>query len=164
MKNFKYTLLLIVTVIVFNSCKKDDPTESTEVDSFIMKIDGEEVVEGTTLIKEYNVVGEEGELGFHITNQKDEPIILRATISSNDVGANMEFCFASCSANINDEFTEVKTIPVGHTTTTAETHIFNNQDGSRDYECTVKINEIDESGNNVANGKALFFTYKYVAP
>ncbi len=169
MKNLKYFTLLLVIVTIFSSCKKDDveDTDNTvdPVIPFTIKIDNEEVVEGTTLVKTYTVVGEDGQLSFNITNKLDESINLKSTVVSivGD-GTDMQLCFETCSSNIVAGTTEIKTINSGVTTTNAATHIYNAQVGNRNFECTVKINQVDDNDVDIVDGKELMFTYKYVAP
>lgn len=171
MKKLKFILLpLLIFTIVFSSCKKDDvdPDPTQDIPVFTLKIDGVEVEENTqdsAVIKSYTVVGDAGKLGFHITNNKNEDIKLRMTVVNVLAGANgdgVELCFATCVTSINLNDTEVRTIIVGHTTTTAETHILNTQVGNRDFECTLKINQVDDNEADIPNGKEVYFTYKYM--
>lgn len=167
MKKIIYIItLVVVSSIILTSCKSDDPDPIVEeVIPFTLKIEGEEVVENTILVKTYNVVGEAGELGFNITNNTNADIDLKMTVTSVEGnGDGMQLCFKTCSANINVDDAEVKTINAGHTTTNVETHVFNGQVGDRDFSCTIKINQVDGNGNDIASGKSVSFTYKYVAP
>lgn len=167
MKNLKYILLLTLMVGFLSSCKDDDPVEEpvVQVDPFIIKIEGEEVVASATTVKTYNVVGDAGEMGFNITNKTNASIDLRMTVVGvTGGGEGMQLCFTTCSANINLNDTEIKTINAGQTTTNVQTHIYNGQVGDRDFECTIKINQVDSNGSDIPSGKELNFTYKYVAP
>ena len=142
---------------------------SVQGEPFSLEIDDVEVeasTQATAYEKTYHVVGADGELGFHLTNNKDEAIKLRMTIV--DVldganGADMQICFATCSAEVNLGDTEVKTLAAGHVTTTAETHVFNGQAGNRDFSCTIKINQVDDNDEDVPDGKEVYFKYSYIA-
>ncbi len=179
MKKIRYTLLLVLSVMVLTSCKKDDPTEPQVVDdptepqvvdtpAFTLKIDGEEVeanTQATALLKSYNVVGVDGELGFNITNNINEEIKLRMTVVDiNGNGDGIQICFGFCSTSVALDDTQVRSFAIGETTTGNQTHVYNDQVGNRDFECTIKINQVDESGTDIGNGKEVYFTYKYVAP
>ncbi len=167
MKKIIYLVtLVVISSLILTSCKSDDPDPVVEeVVPFTLKIDEEEVVENTILVKTYNVVGADGELGFNITNNTNAAIDLKITVVSVEGnGDGMQLCFKTCSANINVDDTEIKTIEAGHTTTNVETHIFNGQVGNRDFSCTIKINQVDGNGSDIVSGKSVSFTYKYVAP
>lgn len=170
MKKIKYSLLLVLSILTLTSCKKDDIEEQQSEDpvTFILKIDGTEVeanTQDTAFLKTYNVVGADGELDFNITNNINEEIKLRMTVVDvNGNGEGVQICFGFCSTSVALDDTQVRSFAIGETTTNNQTHVFNDQVGNRDFECTIKINQVDEVGVDIANSKEVYFTYKYIAP
>ena len=164
MKILKFILpIILVSVLLLSSCKKDDPEEEkTTASTYTVKVDGEEA-DGKTFT--YNEFGDDGRMGFNITNNITSDIKLKVKVVSVDGdGTGIQLCFNSCTANVVLDYEDYRTLVVGQTTTSAATHILNASDGSQNLKIGLRISQVDDNNVEVSGGKVVNFTYNYVAP
>ena len=162
MKYFKL-ILLIVSISLVISCKKEDPEQELPNNyTVVIEVNGD-----TFEVENDQIIEMEGpdKLGMHVTNNISSKIKLKLeVISLTGSGTGVELCFSQCRSSISAGDIDVLAIDTGITTTTNQTHLAPNNEYDQTLIVEFKIIEVDKDGEGVVNGKEVNFTYSYVKP
>ena len=163
MKKAKFLIVTILLLVLFTSCKKEDPTEEI-IDVFTVEL---EVNETEFEIENNQVIELEDpyELGFHVKNNTSKSIRIKLTVVSLQGNGNgVELCFSQCRSNTTEGLIDIRNFTSGEKTTTNQAHLNPGDDFEESLTVEFKLNQVDSEGEDVVDGKEVSFTYKYIAP
>ena len=161
--------------IGLTSCKDDDNvtqiTPPVETADFKVTTHGDghpEIIDNQTLT--YNVLGDESELGFYVTNLTDTTSYYKITCESltNTTGFGFQFCWGICLPEVVEGTTypldEPISINPGETQASSGDHFKNDNTGidtsaSSDY--TLLFFQTDADGTEIVGADTVTFTYRY---
>ncbi len=170
MKNLKFKVIVLFSVLSLMSCKKDDPEEASELNDYSVTVSGTELVNNTERI--YTDVGEIANMDLLIKNNSTSDINLKINVVSvegnydtvNSISIVLclgEQCYNGININTSYPLNGYYSLGAGETSTINAVHFQNNDSSKGPLTFEFKLYQVDSDGEEIVSKKSLQFKYRY---